>query len=70
MEFFRTGEAKRFYYKLLCLPLLPADQIKMAFEQLKLQAEVYADFKAFPGAFDRFFIYFNNQWISGTGHVR
>lgn len=67
---YRNGSlAKRFYYKLLSLPLLPAHTIRMTFEKLKLQAEVYQDMHGHPNAFDRFFNYYYNQWISGTRHV-
>lgn len=62
-------KAKRFYYKLLCLPLLPAKSIRMAFQQLKLQMEIYQEEKGFSGAFDRFLYYYENQWINGTRHV-
>lgn len=62
-------KAKRFYYKLLCLPLLPAKSIRMVFLQLKLQMETYQKDNGFSGAFDQFLYYYQHQWIDGTRHV-
>lgn len=66
---FSDRTAKRFYHKLLSLPLLPASEIRLAFEKLKLQIEAYQELKGFEGAFDQFLRYFSHQWISGVRHV-
>lgn len=62
---YSDGTAKRYYHKLLCIALLPADRIRMTFAQLKSQIEVYQELKGFPGAFDRYLNYFQRQWIDG-----
>lgn len=49
-------EAASIYYRLLCLPLLPADRIIAAFESLKIWAS------KFP-AFNGFIAYFERQWL-------
>lgn len=51
--------AERIYYKLMSLPLLPADKIRVAFQQLKNQAPK-------EPCFIRFLIYFERQWIQGS----
>lgn len=51
-------QAKRLFKKLLCLPLLPADEIVAAFADLKL--EVYALNSA---NYNRFMDYYERQWI-------
>lgn len=62
----RTNEiAKRIYQKLLSLPLLPAKDIKLAFDHLKMQAESCLS-ETDRSKFDKFFKYMENQWISGT----
>lgn len=66
---FSDSKAKRFYYKLLCLPLLPSKSIRLAFHQLKLKIEAYQMLHGFDGAFDRFLKYYEQQWISGERHV-
>lgn len=48
---------------------MPAAQIRLTFQQLKLQIETYQEMKGFNGAFDRFLGYYYQQWISGARHV-
>lgn len=55
-----TPNAKRLYYKLLSLPLLPAVEIANAFAELKKQA---LDMNK---VFSTFLNYFEQQWINGT----
>lgn len=50
--------AEAIYYKLLCLPLLPADQIVPAFNMLKSEA-----FGLNKAIFAPFFKYYENQWL-------
>lgn len=50
-------EAANIYYRLLCLPLLPADRINDAFNELKTSAKEFPVFKGFIG-------YFERQWIN------
>lgn len=46
------------YYRLLCLPLLPAEHIKSCFRKLRREAE-----EVNWDIFRSFFEYFNRQWI-------
>lgn len=50
--------AASIYYRLLCLPILPATHIHEAFESLKKEA-----FQRNKRGFSRFFKYFEKQWI-------
>lgn len=54
----QNKEAEEIYYKLLSLPLLPADQIKKEF--LKLKVIVNARHRSI---FSDFLVYYENQWI-------
>lgn len=48
----------KLYYKFMCLALLPGENIVEAFNMLKLEANA-----AHPGTFDKFFRYYEKQWI-------
>lgn len=50
--------ARSLYYRLLCLPLLPAEHIKEMFLSLREEA-----FKINKSVFRPFFKYFNKQWV-------
>lgn len=53
-----SGKTIRIYYEIMCLPLLPATSIKVAFEELK------ADAKAKHGTlYTKFMRYIESQWI-------
>lgn len=63
MEFIKQGTpdgdaGKALYYRLLCLPLLPASKIRNAFEGIKVQA-----FALNKKAFQRFLKYMDKQWM-------
>lgn len=49
-------EAANIYYGLLCLPLLPANRIRDAFDELKTWASKFS-------AFNGFIAYFIRQWM-------
>lgn len=66
---FSDDMAKRIYLKLLCLPLLPAKDIRSAFTDLKKQAKERQMVRNAHGAFDHFLEYYHHQWISGSRHV-
>lgn len=63
-EFFKyvqaegNEEAQKIYYKLLCLPLLPAKHIVATFDALKREA-----FDLNKTQFSRFMSYYRRQWI-------
>lgn len=57
-----TCEAKQIYYKLLCLPLLPAKDIKPTFKILNSLA-----FSLNKRKFVKFITYYNRQWIEKEG---
>lgn len=59
IEFIRKNDdAKRLYYMLLCLPLLPPVNIASEFNSIKQK------FKELnPSIFDQFMAYFENQWL-------
>lgn len=50
--------AMKIYYKFLCLPLLPADQIDRTFVNLKTEAQ-----NCDSRLFKRFILHFETQWI-------
>lgn len=50
--------AETIYYKLLCLPLLPANLIMPAFNMLKSEA-----YDLDKNVFEPFFKYYENQWL-------
>lgn len=55
--------AKKLYQKLLCLPLIRSDAIKLAFDMFKVQAN------QFGGPFIIFIDYYENQWINTEGAI-
>lgn len=58
MKLVRTNkDAERIYYKLLCLPLLPADKIVSAFETIKKKALELSQL------FKKFLTYYEKQWL-------
>lgn len=63
-----NSEAKNLYFKLMSLPLLPADRIRSVFSKLKAIAEKLQEEEEKDHIFDDFLRYFYNQWISGV-HV-
>lgn len=59
VNFIRTNkEAESIYYRLMALPLLPADFILEAFDQLQQEA-----LKVNKKNFKQFFAYYKRQWI-------
>lgn len=56
-----SPEKAKIYYHLLCLPLLPADKIIAAFNEIKLEAKV-----KFGSTFDEFVEYYEYQWIQSV----
>lgn len=58
----RTNKAaQQIYYKLMCLPLLPAGSIVSAFEELKLDSRAVET--EINSEFEKFIRYFERQWI-------
>lgn len=54
----KDDNAKRLYYMLICLPLLPAENILKEFDSIKQRlVEIY------PLMFDKFLAYFEKQWL-------
>lgn len=63
MEFFQQNEnARKIYYKLLYLPLLPAKHIITVFNTLRRQANSFDRCK-----FEPFLAYYYQQWIINEG---
>lgn len=51
-------EARKIYYKFMCIPLLPVHAIEDAFYELKAEALAFDS-----NFFHRFLFYYENQWI-------
>lgn len=59
VQFIRSNkDAESIYYRLQCLPILPAQYINDAFDSLKEEA-----FNLNKAAFMKYFAYFEHQWI-------
>lgn len=57
-KFNEIPELKRIYYKFLCLPLLPENEIQNAYHALRSLAS-----SSESSEFIKFMEYYNNQWI-------
>lgn len=63
-----NAQARHLYFKLMSLPLLPADRIANMFDQLKDAALELQTAEGMGNIFDGFLRYYFKQWIEG-GHV-
>lgn len=69
MRFIKSNvEAKKLYFKLMSLPLLPAVKIGTAFAKLEGMCIELQEKEGKGKVFDAFIHYIYNQWISGK-HV-
>lgn len=67
MKFIKSNsEARALYYKLMSLPLLPAQHIEESFNKLKEFCAELQVRESQDAIFDRFLQYYYNQWIRGT----
>lgn len=64
VEIRKNATAREIYCRFLCLPLLPADVIENAFNELRLEAQNYNErfFRPFLG-------YFEMQWIRNVSRT-
>lgn len=64
MNIIRTNNtAKRLFYKVMCLALLPAKYIKDEFFKIEIELQ-----KIHKSAFKAFLLYFQQQWLTNVIH--